>query len=242
MTTRKYFEEDGITIYHGDFRQILPTLSADAIITDPVWPQPSLLLQGAVRPYELFAEMCASIPASVVRMAVHLGCISDPRFLAPVPDRLTFFRVCWLAQVPCSFRGRALNSGDVAYMFGVPPAGTGIIPGECISNEKGLYLRSLPKNRSAKHFDLRTSELPHPAVRKMAHVRWLVKHFAGGSVIDPYGGSGTTALACKIQGWPCTMIEIEERYCEIAANRLRQGVLSTLRAGGLPSGGTDVGG
>lgn len=222
---KPYYEHAGITIYHGDCREILPSLSADSIITDPVWPQPSLLLRGSDRPYELFREMCGAIPETVHRMAVHLGCISDPRFVGCVPERLAFFRVCWLAQVPCSFRGRALNSGDVAYLFGVPPAGTGIIPGECVSNEKGIYLRKLPRNRSLTDYNSRSEELPHPAVRKLAHVRWLVKHFAGGSVIDPFGGSGTTGLACKIQGWPCTLIEIEEKYCEIAAKRLSQEVL-----------------
>jgi hypothetical protein len=220
-----YYEHAGITILHGDCREILPALSAEAIITDPVWPQPSLLLSGSERPFELFAEMCAAIPPAVARIVVHLGCISDPRFVASVPERFPFFRLCWLAQVPCSFRGRALNSGDVAYAFGSPPAGTGIIPGECVSNEKGIYLRKLPRNRGIADYNARSAELPHPAVRKLAHVRWLVKHFAGGSVIDPFGGAGTTALACKIQGWPCTLIEIEERYCEISAKRLSQEVL-----------------
>jgi hypothetical protein len=53
---KPYFEEDGISIYHGDCREILPTLSADAIITDPVWPQPSKLLQGAER--KVRDELC----------------------------------------------------------------------------------------------------------------------------------------------------------------------------------------
>jgi site-specific DNA-methyltransferase (adenine-specific) len=38
-------------------------------------------------------------------------------------------------------------------------------------------------------------------------------------------GSGTTLVACKQAGLQCTGIEREEKYCEIAANRLRQGVL-----------------
>ena len=222
---RPYYEHAGITIYHGDCREILPTLSAPAIITDPVWPRPTKLLAASGDPWQLFREMCEAIPASVLRMTVHLGVISDPRFLFPVPERLPFFRVCWLAQIPCSFVGRVLNGANVAYIFGQPPAGTGILPGECLDTGGGTYRNGLGRNRSQKAYHAVRSEMPHPAARRLGHLRWLVKHFAGGPVIDPFGGSGTTALACKAQGWPCTLIEIEERYCEVAAERLQQEVL-----------------
>jgi DNA modification methylase len=45
-------------------------------------------------------------------------------------------------------------------------------------------------------------------------------------VIDPFGGSGTTARACKDLGKTCVLIEREERYCEIAAKRMGQEVLA----------------
>lgn len=44
----------------------------------------------------------------------------------------------------------------------------------------------------------------------------------GDSILDPHGGTGTTARAAKDLGRKCTIIEIEERYCEIAANKCRQ--------------------
>ncbi len=47
----------------------------------------------------------------------------------------------------------------------------------------------------------------------------------GALVLDAWSGSGTTGLACKDLGRRCLMIEIEEKYCEIAAQRLRQEVL-----------------
>jgi len=48
---------------------------------------------------------------------------------------------------------------------------------------------------------------------------------SSGLVLDPFAGSGTTGRACKDLGRKCIMVEIEEKYCKIAANRLKQEVL-----------------
>lgn len=220
-----------MTIYNGDCRELMPGLSAEAIITDPVWPNASPLLCGGDRPWELFAEACQAIPASVVRLAVQLGTCSDIRFLRAVPDRFPYFRTCWLAFAPPSYRGRAIVDSDVAFLFGAPPAGGGMVKGMCYATEKPTFPRNCGRNRSQKTAYTCTVRQDHPAARKLRHVRFLANQFGGASVIDPFAGSGTTAVACKELGIPCTLIEIEERFCELAVRRLSQGVLDLAEVG-----------
>jgi hypothetical protein len=164
------------------------------------------------------------VPESVQCLTVHLGVLSDPRFLLPVPLRLKFFRVCWLPMLPVSFCGRAVNGGDVAYVFGTPP-GSKVIGGQCQDcGERPLFPRGYGRNRSPKEYEESQRVAPHPAPRKLGHVRWLMSRFGIGPVCDPFAGTGTTLLAAKAMGIPAVGIEIEERHCEFMAKRLSQEV------------------
>ena len=69
------------------------------------------------------------------------------------------------------------------------------------------------------------SGTPHPAPFPVALPARAIEAAAPSSVIDPFMGSGTTLRAAKDAGIPATGIELSERYCEIAAKRLAQGVL-----------------
>lgn len=66
----------------------------------------------------------------------------------------------------------------------------------------------------------------HPHQKPVNVLRKIIKYSdTAGIVLDPYMGSGSTLIAAKDMGRPAIGIEAEERYCEVAANRLRQGVL-----------------
>jgi len=69
--------------------------------------------------------------------------------------------------------------------------------------------------------------LGHPTPKPLALMRFMVDISVrpGTAILDPFAGSGTTLLAARLEGRQAVGIEISERYCEIAANRLRQKLL-----------------
>jgi site-specific DNA-methyltransferase (adenine-specific) len=69
--------------------------------------------------------------------------------------------------------------------------------------------------------------LDHPTMKPCSLWRWILnlRWTPPGTVLDPFMGSGTTLRAAKDLGRKAIGIEIEERYCEIAAKRLQQSVL-----------------
>jgi len=207
---KPYYQDNFTTIYHGDSREILPELlnkSIDVVITDPVWPNADKSLYGSDDPFSAFKSVARFFPLLTQRVVVQLGCDSDPRFLSAVPSEYHFFRVCWLEYLQPNYKGRLLYTGDIAYVFGIPPParrGAMVLPGKCLHRSGGRP---------------RTG---HPCSRQLSHVQWLVGFYAAGLVLDPFMGGGTTLVAAKNHGLPSIGIEINEKYCEISAKRLSQ--------------------
>jgi site-specific DNA-methyltransferase (adenine-specific) len=220
-----YYEQDGITIYHGDAREVLPAIEQPvSCITDPVWP--NSVFPNVPDPMLLFAQTVRLL--TVKRLVVHLGCTSDPRFLSSVgDDRFPFVRVCWLRYARPSYRGRILVGSDVAYVFGeVPPSrkGAHVLSGEVVASNNRTKLQHTQRGTGQSE-DVDYKAMPHPSPRRYEHVAWLVGIYGLGGVIDPFCGTGTTLEAAQRAGISAVGIEIEEAYCEIAAKRLSQGVL-----------------
>lgn len=223
---KPYYSDDAVTIYHGDCRGILSLLGpVDLVLTDPVWP--NSVFPGVPDPILLFAESCKLLDCK--RLVVHLGCASDPRILTGVPAALPFLRVCWLRYARPSYRGRVLVGSDVAYAYGEPPPsrpGARVLPGESIARNNSTKMFNTGRgNGTSEGIDYEA--MPHPAPRRLEHVTWLVNWFSESTdtILDPFAGLGTTLRAAKDLGRRAIGIEIEERYCEIAAKRMAQGVL-----------------
>lgn len=70
----------------------------------------------------------------------------------------------------------------------------------------------------------------HPTVKPVSLMRYLCRLITppNGIVLDPFMGTGSTGIACKLEGFRFIGIEIDEGYCEIASRRFPQEVLELV--------------
>lgn len=195
------------TLILGDCREVMPSLQADVICTDPVWPNcPKESVPGWDDPWSLWRTSCAAMPAAK-RIVVVMRCDSDPRFLQHLPA-LPFVRSINLPYVMPGYLGRVLGGDETAYWFGEPIA---VAPGRRVIPGRGPAVQ--PGGRAPNG---------HPMSRAQAHFDWLVGWCAdaGETVLDPFMGSGTTGVSAVKLGLPFIGVEIHPPFFDIACRRL----------------------
>jgi DNA modification methylase len=237
---KPYYQQDGITIYHADCRDVLRGMeseSVDFVLTDP--------------PY-IVSYKRSSYKSRWRKNGGIIQGDDDGRWLAPV------FSELWRVLIPdalcVSFYGWPHVDAfmTVWKLVGFRPVGQIV----CVKNNFGLgyFLRGqheaaylLAKGKPAKPVAAisdvldwrRVTDALHPNQKPLAVMTKLMAAFTAEHtrLIDPFCGSGTTLIAARDLGHQAIGIEVEERYCEIAAQRLSQGQTSfedtTLKGGRL---------
>jgi len=208
--TKPYYEEAGIVIYHGDCREILPTLGpVDLVLTDPPYGvgkeyAGSFIdsLEGVKALYSAFIPACVAISKVVLTT---IGCYELELFLyRELPPR---WRICWRKGI--TSRPSAIGFTDWEPVF---------VYGSDVHRHSHDLFTVQPELLGS---------FGHPCPKPVAFSSWLASRFCdeGGLILDPFMGSGTTLVAAKQLGRRAIGVEIEERYCEIAVKRLAQAVM-----------------
>lgn len=217
---RAYYSEAGIEIFHADCRDILPSLpKVDLVLTDPPYGvdlgsrRPNSEIKRQRGPY-LSTDDTPEFVTNIV-VPVISQCIERFGRVVVTPGN----RCMWLYPPPSEF-------GCVFH-----PAGNGICRWGFNMAHPILYYGKDPKMPNAYANGMISTATAedngHPCPKPLSWVRWLIKRCSldGETILDPFMGSGTTLVAAKALGRKAIGIEIEERYCQIAVDRLRQQVL-----------------
>ena len=225
-------ERAGITIYHADCRDVLPLLepgSVDLVLTDPPYGVNLITKTSDYRDSGRFDNgqslMASTLyeddPATIRQL------IADTMpLLQRMTSRMVIFpgtRLMFAYPEPravgCVFTPNGAGRSPWGFQCMHPILYYGADP--YLEDGKGSWpngFRTEQPNRE---------RLDHPCPKPLYWMRWCISRASreGELVLDPFVGSGTTLRAAKDLGRRAIGIEIEERYCEIAAQRLAQGVM-----------------
>lgn len=212
--------EYGITIYNGDCREILPQLGKfDLLLTDPPY---GIKMDKGVGGggYDGFGNGTKRMPKK------YEGGWDDVR-----PTKDTFDLLIASSAISIIWGGN--------YFADVLPKSTHWLVWDKLqtmptfSDCELAWTSSVRK--SVKKFTVEQNGMCggeqaryHPTQKPIQLMMLCIQHVQDAkTVVDPFMGSGTTLRACKDLGRKCIGIELSEKYCEIAVNRLAQHVMFT---------------
>lgn len=226
---KPYYQHGGITIYHGDCREILPYLpKVDLVLTDP--------------PYEIHTGGGGIHSRREGLKNIHILGIDafSPDDFMPLIWSACSHCYIWTSKNCLEEFTRWINktgcNWDLLVMAKrnpIPAKNNKFLP----DTELILFLRGegcfwsndQPYDfyRKVKWVEVHAPEFGHPTEKSVSICGQFINLSTSQNqtILDPFMGSGTTLRAAKDLGRQCIGIELEEKYCEIAARRLEQEIL-----------------
>ena len=197
---KPYYQRGPVTLYHGDCLELLPHLPrVDAVVTDPPYGV-GFKYASHDDKRDGYEEWCARwfdvLPSENVLMAC--GAVNVAMWARIRPFR---WQCAWLKPA-------AMGRSPFGFCNWEPM----LLWGKATGNSVDVFTAMIRPDP-----ELDGHPCPKPilwgveAVSRMADV--------GGTICEPFSGSGTTAVACIRTDRQCIGIELEEEYCEIAARR-----------------------
>lgn len=220
-------EGNPVVVYEDDCRELLkrvPADAVDAVITDP--PYGISLASHGTRFRGMRA--IAGDESQQIGQAVIDLCLENGWPVAAFADPAKRWVGKWRQELVWD-KGEAVGIGGdrrTCWKFTWELIQVGQFP-EVYGDRDGAVLRYpvTPSNYA-----------DHPAAKPLALMRYLVRKLVkpGGLVLDPFGGSGSTAVACVMEGRRCLLVEKDPEYALLAQRR----VSKAMGAGSLFAGAT----
>ena len=211
-----YYSDDSVVILHGDCREVLP-VEADVIVTDPPygisWQRGENKARNSKRHEGIANDDSTLARDEMLRAMPHIPAVVFGSFYAQFPADVRQVLV-WHKPADSGLVGSVTGfrrDAEPVFLVGPWPIRT---------VQFSSVLRTVAGQAAT------TTTTGHPHTKPVALIMTLIGASPLGTILDPFMGSGTTLVAAKNLGRKAIGIEIEERYCEIAAKRCSQEVLA----------------
>lgn len=217
-TPAPYYQDDLVTLFLGDCREITAWLEADVLVTDPPYGIPGGRLgkhQGRNRGMSVHPD--AAWDALEIRDEAIQLWGNRPRLVFGTPK---------MQHCAPPHRGMPLiwdkgddpGMGDHTWPFGTNYELIWVHGDGWSGRRRGSIFRAPRLTSDAR-------DIGHPTPKPVGLMEALISYAPPGVIADPFAGAGATLLAAKNQGRRAVGVELEEKYCEIIATRLTQDTL-----------------
>jgi site-specific DNA-methyltransferase (adenine-specific) len=219
-----YWSDDRVALYLGDCREVTEWLAADVLVTDPPygigWSKGEWSAQHNPAPNKGIAgdKDTSTRDAALAVWGTARPALAFGSLRAPYPAG-------WKRMLV--FRKPAMNTGLIGNRLPwlanwEPVFVLGEWPAQVPTHDAVMSTGAL----TASGYSGYATRYGHPHAKPTDVMETLIAACPPGVIADPFAGSGSTLIAARNQGRKVIGVEIDERYCEIAARRLSQMVLS----------------
>jgi hypothetical protein len=227
--TDPYYEDDLVTLYHGDCREVTAWLEADVLVTDPpygrAWRQGRIEGKGPGRtrgdrsdPNPGIAnDLTTDIRDSAIEAWGKRPAVLFGDLMLPPPEGVKLVGV-YRKPADAGMRGAVggvRRDAEALYWLGPWPSGLG--------GRSSIFTTSAPTVGGPYGIAARSGG--HPHAKPLDVLEELIDLCPRGVVADPFAGSASTLMAAKLLGRRAIGVELDERYCELSASRLAQDTL-----------------
>jgi site-specific DNA-methyltransferase (adenine-specific) len=204
---KPYFDDGLVTLYHGDALEVSEWLSADVLVTDP--PYGMAYVSGRRKQLAIIGDESLSARDDALKLWGEKPALVFGTWKQPRPNNVRQL-IVW------DKRGGAGFSGDLNMPWADITEEIYVL-GQGWVGRRRPAIYSIPTLPPANRPD-------HPTPKPVSLIQHLLDCCPAGVIADPFAGSGATLIAARNLGRKVIGVELEEKYCELIANRLSQQV------------------